>query len=483
MTDVPDPARPTIWPAPSEPATAHRLAAAGAAGLAVTTLAPSRPGVNVPLIGLALAAAVLPLARASRTGGAFAVSALALLTLPVFRDAGWLTALVILLAVPLATFAITGGRRWVELVGGGLALPLAARRALPWSGRAVTALARSGRGPTTGPLIRSVLIAAALLVVFGFLFAQADAAFSRALGELMPELSAGSLVLHLVVAAAAGGVVLTMSYLALAKPRFEHLATMSRRPAARTVWAIPLAALDLLFLAFAVFQADVLVATDKERLLRGTGLTYAEYARQGFWQLSIVTVLVLAVVAVAVHLAPLRSTGDRALVRGLLGALCVLTLVVVAVALRRLYLYEEAYGWTRLRLWVHAFELWLGLVIVLVLFAGIRFGVAWLPRAVALTGAAGLLTLGALDPDGFIAERNVDRYLRTGKADLTYLSSLSADAVPALSRLPEPQRSCVLRPLARELGGQDAWASSNMSRRRARAVLSRTDLAAFPDRC
>jgi two-component system, OmpR family, sensor histidine kinase BaeS len=145
--------------------------------------------------------------------------------------------------------------------------------------------------------------------------------------------------------------------------------------------------------------------------------------------------------------------------------------VVVAVALRRLYLYEEAYGWTRLRLWVHAFELWMGLVIVLVAVTGIRLTAAWLPRAIAASGAAGLLALGLLNPDGFIATRNVDHFQHTGNADLAYLSTLSADAAPALNRLPEPQRSCALRHLADALQDGDSWTAVNLSRSHARALL------------
>lgn len=237
---------------------------------------------------------------------------------------------------------------------------------------------------------------------------------------------------------------------------------------------MPIAALNLLFLVFSAIQARVFLADDKDALLRSTGLTYAEYARQGFFQLVVVTVLVLAVVAVAMRYAPAAGRADRVAVRALLGLLCALTLVVVAVALRRLYLYEETFGWTRLRLWVHAFELWLGGVVVLVAVAGVVRGrVAWLPRAVAATGAAAMISLVAVDPDGFIADRNVDRYAETGKVDVSYLRNLSADAVPALDRLPEPQRSCALRAIAADLAEDEPAMAANYGRSRAREILER----------
>ena len=147
------------------------------------------------------------------------------------------------------------------------------------------------------------------------------------------------------------------------------------------------------------------------------GLTYAEYARAGFGQLVVVTLLTLSVVAVTVRFAP-REPGRNACAAAVLGVLCVLTLVIVGSALSRLHLYEEAFGFTRLRLFMNAFETWLGVLVGLVLLAGVRLRAAWLARAVVATAAVTLLALAAINPDAFVAQRNVDRYQATGKIDL-----------------------------------------------------------------
>ena len=78
-----------------------------------------------------------------------------------------------------------------------------------------------------------------------------------------------------------------------------------------------------------------------------------------------------------------------------MGALCVLTLVVVASALHRMDLYQQAYGFTVLRVLVDGFELWLGLVVVMLLVAGIRLSGWWLPRAVLVSGAVFVLGFAA----------------------------------------------------------------------------------------
>jgi hypothetical protein len=481
----PAPARPPgwsdrlskAWPEPDAAAPAGVLAAAMATGLvgALTLPAAGRPGINLIICGSVLAVATWPFARqrVNRTAATFAVLALVLAAVPALRDAPWIIGLCLALCAPLASYALTGGRTWFEVLGGGLTLPVAVLRMSPWAGRGAAGAATARRGAVSPAAGIAVLAGVVLLAVFGALFAGADAAFRVLLGRLTPEMSAASASFRLLAFAGVATWFLAAVFLATAPPRLKALAPPPGRPAGRWPWAAPLMALDLLFVVFCAVQAVVFMAADKDRLLASTGLTYAQYARQGFFQLVIITVLVLGVVAGAMRYAPRASRLDRIVVRTLLGLLCALTLVVVAVALRRLFLYEEVFGWTRLRLWVHAFELWLGLVVLLVAAAGIRLRATWLPRAVAVSGAAALAGLAVMNPDGFIASHNVARFQRVGDIDTRYLAGLSADAVPALDRLPEPYRSCALRPVARRLRPAEPWLGANLSRARARTILTR----------
>ena len=138
--------------------------------------------------------------------------------------------------------------------------------------------------------------------------------------------------------------------------------------------------LDVLFASFVAVELTVLFG-GRRHVLATSGLTYAEYARQGFWQLLTVTALTLALVAVAVSKAERASKPDRVIVRVLLGTLCLLALVIVASAIHRMSIYEQAYGFTRLRVFVLATEFWLGAALILVMVAGIRMSGSWLPQA------------------------------------------------------------------------------------------------------
>ncbi|MFC0532991.1 DUF4153 domain-containing protein [Phytohabitans kaempferiae] len=174
------------------------------------------------------------------------------------------------------------------------------------------------------------------------------------------------------------------------------------------------------------------------------------------------------------------SMRDRLLVRVLLGGLAALCLVIVASALFRMHTYEEAYGFTRLRLLVSACVLWLGSVLVMVLVAGVRLRAGWLPQAAVGSGVAALVGLALLDPDHFIADRNVHRYEQTGRIDVAYLAELSADAVPALDRLPATLRTCALGDVARDLGQESDWRAWNLGTDRARHALGDHPDTSYP---
>ena len=401
----------------------------------------------------------------------WAVGGLALLTIPALREAGWPVFLAMVSALALGSLALHGSRGWPGVLLGSLGLFPSAAAGVRWGWSGVRARVDDTRG-RMGTVVRSTAVAVALLIVFGALFASADAAFADLLGSLTPDVSVGDspwrvflFVLGLVGALAA-------AHSAAAPVRWDRITVRPGKARNRAEWALPLIVLNLLFAVFVALQLVVLLG-GYDKVLDETGLKLSEYARQGFWQLLWATVLTLLVIALALRWAPRGRPSDRTLVRSVLGSLCVLTLVVVASALRRMDLYVDAFGLTRLRISVAAVELWLGVVLILIIAAGV-FGARLLPRAVAVSAAAGVLAFGLLSPDGMIAEQNVQRYESGKPIDIDYLKDLSADAVPALDTLPEPLRSCALRNFERDAALLDApWYSSSWGEVRARDILEK----------
>lgn len=437
-------------------------------------------GVNLLIVAVPAALAAFFAARAAGRRlrpwtATWALGGLALLAVPALRDAGWPTFLAVVSALALGSLALHGSRSWLGVLIGSLGLFDSVVPGVIWGVRGVRARADGSRA-RWGAALRTTAVALVLLVVFGTLFASADAAFADLLGSLMPDASVGEGPWRIFLFALGLAGALAAAYAAAAPVRWDKIAVRPGTPRGRAEWALPLIVLDLLFAAFITLQLVVLLG-GYEKVRAETGLDHAEYARQGFWQLLWATLLTLLVIALALRWAPRGGTRDRTLVGAVLGTLCVLTLVVVASALRRMDLYVDEYGLTRLRISVAAMELWLGVVLVLILAAGV-FGARFLPRAIALSAAAGVLAFGLISPDGVIAEQNVQRFEDRGSIDVDYLKDLSADAVPALDRLPEPQRSCALRLIGNDVLHADSpWYATSWGEARAREILRKRPLA------
>ena len=428
--------------------------ALAAALVAAAFLPGERLGVAVPVVAALMLLAAAAGLRVSALRLVLGLLALALAAQAAVLDAGWVVWLDLLTAWVLASLAAAG--------------PTLAAIAAPFRSLLLVPTVTPRPSSRWTPVLRGSALGAVLLLPFALLFLSADAAFAGFAGDL-PLPSGASLpgriwTLGLVLAGALG--------LGLAT-QLEHEPgeSRTRRHLSLAEWAIPLALLDTLFLAFVAVQFAVFFG-GRDRVLHTAGLTYAEYARSGFWQLLVVTALTFVVTGVVWKLADVQTRRYSLLLRFLLGALLCLTLVVLVSALHRLRLYEDAFGLTRLRLLAEGIALWLGGLLLLVgasgAFAAVR--ARWAPTAVLLT-AVGLLVFSLANPERRIAERNIDRWEATGRIDVYYLADLSADAVPALVQLPLPERQQATAIVQYKLREGDPWSSANLSRSRARELL------------
>jgi len=383
---------------------------------------------------------------------------------------------------PLGGLVLLGGRLLGSAVTGGGAPLDAARRALP-TGRLRDGI---GRG---APFLRGLLIAIPLLLLFVALFAAADAAFAKIAGDLFDwELDLGSLPGRMMLGLIAGW--LSAGLLAFIvrgqAPESERNmgTTWHRRPRLGAAEAITvLVALDLLFAGFVALQATYLFGGGDT--LAATGLTYAEYARRGFFELLAVAVAVGALILALEGFVARRTRIYLAAAIGLV----VLTLVVLASAFLRLRLYQDAYGWTELRFYVLAAIAWLAIGTVGAVYAIVTDRTGWLLHGMLVLSVAFGLAFNVIGPVRFVAEQNVARALNPELVapggqdglDVWYLASLGNDAVTVLAeaapRLPAADRQSVsiaLEQRAFDLSRTDhPWQAWNLSRERARTVLTR----------
>lgn len=290
-------------------------------------------------------------------------------------------------------------------------------------GRTLAVLTGLGRGAA---LLRTLVLSGLGLLVFGALFASADALLAEWVDAVLPDLTVDVLVARAFVTVAVGGTVLAGAYLALNPPVVDRDGSPARPVAHRFEWLAPVVVVNAVFAALLIAQATV-VFGGHDYLQRTTGLTYAEYVHQGFGQLTVATALTLVVIWAAARKAPLATTADRMWLCGSLG-----------------------------------------LVVLAVMVAGALLRTDWLPRFALISGVVALLGLAALNPDAWIAEHNLDRYADTGRIDWTYLRGLSDDAVPVLDGVDPAVRECALG--GREPADDD-WLEWNLGRARAADAL------------
>lgn len=433
---------------------------------------PAGASITLVAFGVAWAVALAAPSDLDRVSSVYGVLALALAAMPLIRASEWVLALDLAAATGLGALAVVRALAWREILRAPFSVMSKVWHAV---GFVVTPLLpRRGVPRRLGPVLRGAALGSLLLLVFGMLFASADRAFARIASDLLlPNVDLGLLPARIVVFGAtlvgSGALILAGSRYALASDGDVSVSEPTRR-LGRTEWLTALTLLDLLFVGFVLVQITVLFAGHRY-VLDTEGVTYAEYARQGFFQLLAVGALTLGVIAGAVRWARREGSRDTLVLRLLLGTLSLLTLVILASALRRLNLYEDAYGLTRLRFSVHATILWMAGIFVLLLVAGATMRTSWLPRVSVLFTAVGILLFTLVNPDGIVAARNVERFETTGALDLGYVQSLGVDAVPALAALPPGIRCWALQPIAEGLTSSDPLLGWNLSRARARSVL------------
>lgn len=275
-----------------------------------------------------------------------------------------------------------------------------------------------------------VVIALPLLLIFGGLLTSADLAFRGWVQDLV-RIDFAKVRSHAVLttffAWVAWGVLGS-----LLPERGRHADSVNLPRTVRLgpiETGVALGLVDLLFLAFVVFQVRYLFG-GHELIEATVGLTYAEYARNGFFELVAVVALAVPVLLVADWL---LTDADRKVYRGLAGLTVIMLGVMLASAAWRMRLYQQAYGWTELRFYVNAFMIWLAAVLL-------WFSATVLPGkrehftfGAMVAGMALVLGLNAANPQAWVAERNLARAVAGEPLDLAYLRELGPDAVARMT--------------------------------------------------
>jgi hypothetical protein len=361
---------------------------------------------------------------------------------------------------------------------------------LPWSvlSRARQRLRSKPSEPgRSSAVVRGILLALPVLLVFVGLLYSADLIFAtsvdRALSwlnlEVLTEWIGRILVVVLSGIFLLGAITASLKEDPDWKP-FGQKKTFLKPFVGATETNIVIGAVDLLFAFFVAIQFRYLFGGEAN--ITAAGYTYAEYARRGFGELVAVAFLTMAMILVLANWTKIESKRQKWTFTGLSGAMVGLVGAILASALVRLLLYENAYGFTRLRTYTHVAIVWMGLLFVAFLGFLLAGQLRRLPLAAAIGAIGFALTLTVINVDAFVVRQNGGRLEQSGEIDLDYLLLLSEDADPALVRLAQeiprdvqqellPQLACrrsQLEAYAETL----SWPSYNLSRAAAARSLA-----------
>ncbi|HSJ06632.1 MAG TPA: DUF4173 domain-containing protein [Longimicrobiales bacterium] len=456
--------------------------------------APGRPGLNVALWALA-GVVVLAVLLRGRPGGASGETqwlvggALGFAGALMLRDAEALAVFSLFAAVVLLVLAAgRAAAAWATRAQvGDVAFAvlrvgvLCAAGPLGWGRSAPDQNADDARWPRRArTVVRGTVLALPALLVLAALLMSADPVFAGMIRDII-RVDIERFVEHLVFTAVIAWLMagLLRAFLVQDDDVMRRLHTpQPALPAAEV--SVALWILNLLFIAFLTVQmrylfggADLVEVT--------AGLTYAEYARRGFFELVATTALAVPILLLADWAAASEDARAQRTLRTTMLVLVVLLGGVIASAAYRMRLYQETYGLTEPRLYATVIIVWLAAVLgwlVLTVLRGRRERFAF---GTIIAGVACIAALHVLNPHALIARVNLDRANAGAEYDGAYLRTLSADAVPVilarLDRLPAAER-CRVGAMLEERwtgersGGWRAWNLSDWDARRRVAPLA-----------
>ncbi|HMR98775.1 MAG TPA: DUF4173 domain-containing protein [Anaerolineales bacterium] len=302
------------------------------------------------------------------------------------------------------------------------------------------------RGSAILPIVRGIVIALPVIAIFGALLSSADLVFAKRFEEFIDLFNIENLpeyifrlVYILIFAYIIAGV-----FLRAAQKSDDQVGEKNLIPPflGFTESVIVLGSLTILFAAFVAIQFQYFFGGQAN--INIEGYTYSEYARRGFGELVAVAFFSLLILLGLGSITKREIETQRRIFSGFGIVLVGLVIVMQVSAFQRLVLYENAYGFSRLRAYTHVFMLWLAVLLIAVAALELLKKERAIGFAMILALMGFIASLALLNVDAFIVRQNIQREVRgVAEEDLSerqrveldtqYFLNLSDDAVPDMA--------------------------------------------------
>lgn len=240
-----------------------------------------------------------------------------------------------------------------------------------------------------------------------------------------------------------------------------------------------LISINLVYMIFVIIQFSYLFSQPEN-------LSYAQYARKGFFELILVTLINLTILLSTIHLTKKADIKVNTTLKVLNMFLIFCTGIMLISAHFKMSLYQKIYGYTYLRVFTQAFMLYI-LALLIATLCKILFNKIHVLKLYIIISLIAYTLINFANVDTIIAKNNIARYRTDSKQlDIYYLTNLSYEAVPELLEfLPElKQKDSKLAAILENdlyrkknnLKNFNNWQSFNFSIEKAKKALSKYEL-------
>jgi hypothetical protein len=342
--------------------------------------------------------------------------------------------------------------------------------------------------PEFRSVIRGIIISVPILALLIWLLSSADIVFQRYLEKIWQISIDPEIVLRILIVLVASYFFIGIFAKVFTDKKPENSSIENNQPQflGSIESSVILGAIGLLFLVFISIQFVYLFGGRDYVWGIEEYITYSEYARKGFGELIAVSIISFLLIYGIDKFGKRENIFQKRTFKILSSILIFETFVIMASAFTRLALYIDGYSFTLSRLLSFIFLFWLFSVFLIFLYkifseqkeTRFIFSAFWL---IILFWAG----VNFLNPDAFIAKKNIEKYAQGKQLDTWYLSALSEDALPEIVKIFELRNeenkikgevACHLNRqkehLSKSLKAQ-SWQSLNLSKKRALEILQK----------
>ncbi len=286
-------------------------------------------------------------------------------------------------------------------------------------------------------IIKSLLIVLPITIVILILLSSADAIFGSIFSKFYNYISNKSIasIIFEIISRLVGILILffylsaTINFLLYNYKNTKTLESTSSKSKDSYTIKLLLTVLNIIYIIFDIIQIKSLILHHISM-----DITYAEYARQGFFQLMFVSFINLVIILISKQYKNKKDQSSTKYINFMSIAMVFLTFIIIISSFMRMYMYESEYGYSLLRLLVY-FTLITETILLIPTICYIfnnKYNIVKSYLAIITTI---YIIINFINVDYIIAYRNLNRYYEKNDIDILYLENDYTDNVDVLLKL------------------------------------------------